>query len=701
MKAFSDIADRGRCGARSPAAVARSATLLPFLLLLGTTVAHAAALPTLHTARQVHSLRSSEADRQYPVHLARAQITFCQTDLSLVFLRDSTGGIFADIGTLPSFRPHPGDFVSVDGVSSPGKFTPVIINARFRLLGHASLPAPPLTSFDRVLSGAVDSQWVGVRGIVRSVRPIWDIDVSITIASGQDRIEVITPGPITAIPSGLVDAGVYVQASAGASFNHRNQLIGTFLFMPDVSFLRIEEPARDPFTRSARRVEDVMRPGTRGPGHRVHLRGIVTSTWGGQHFSLMGPEHGIFITTQDPVSVNVGDVLDVAGFPSVGDYTAVLEDSIVRRSGFTPPPAPIYLTPQQALTGIHDAESIEVDGQFLEASREDNGIPNLLLSAGGVSFLAVLPPGSPREALHRFQPGSRLRIRGICVIHAADDKTPQELTILLRSPADIVVLQRPSWWTTRNTLLVASMLWALAVVIAAWNFVLRRQVRRHTDTIRQQLREADALRLQAEAAHQEKSESLASVLSLQRDLLQAQENLHYQATHDALTGLWNRRALLDLLGKELERCVRTHSSMGVLMLDVDHFKPVNDTLGHLAGDRVLKEIAFRITGATRGYDLSGRYGGEEFLVLLPGCNHSQTEGGAERIRAAIASTPFLVSGSEIALTVSIGATVAPDCAQSETEILSLADLALYQAKSAGRNCTVLRTSFQEENAETI
>jgi diguanylate cyclase (GGDEF)-like protein len=186
------------------------------------------------------------------------------------------------------------------------------------------------------------------------------------------------------------------------------------------------------------------------------------------------------------------------------------------------------------------------------------------------------------------------------------------------------------------------------------------------------------------------------ILTLERNLISAQEKLRFQATHDALTGLWNRGALFDLLHNEIERTLRTHSSMGVLMLDVDHFKPVNDTYGHLAGDAALREMAQRIQRATRPYDTVGRYGGEEFLVILPTCDREQTANSAERIRAAIEAAPFTVAEKEISLTVSIGATVVPDFATSESDILSLSDMALYQAKSEGRNRTVLGTSFRNE-----
>jgi diguanylate cyclase (GGDEF)-like protein len=179
------------------------------------------------------------------------------------------------------------------------------------------------------------------------------------------------------------------------------------------------------------------------------------------------------------------------------------------------------------------------------------------------------------------------------------------------------------------------------------------------------------------------------ILTLQRDLIQAREDLRFQATHDALTGIWNRGTILELLHRELERAVRTHSTTGFLMLDLDHFKQVNDNYGHLTGDIVLKDVAQRIRQAVRSYDLVGRYGGEEFLIVLPGCDEDHILECAERVRSAIAIVPVIVHNSEIPVTASIGATVAIRGATAETDILAAADVALYQAKNNGRNQAVL------------
>jgi two-component system, cell cycle response regulator len=179
------------------------------------------------------------------------------------------------------------------------------------------------------------------------------------------------------------------------------------------------------------------------------------------------------------------------------------------------------------------------------------------------------------------------------------------------------------------------------------------------------------------------------ILTLQAEQLKAREELQLQASHDGLTGTWNRNAILDLLHREYDLAARSGNTIGVIMLDVDHFKRVNDTYGHLAGDQVLIEAARRMQQAVRSYDLVGRYGGEEFLVVSPDCNKEQIQVCAERIRLAMEEQPVLAYGSTIAITVSAGMAILAPWLSSEKDALAAADNALYRAKSGGRNQVVI------------
>jgi two-component system cell cycle response regulator len=178
------------------------------------------------------------------------------------------------------------------------------------------------------------------------------------------------------------------------------------------------------------------------------------------------------------------------------------------------------------------------------------------------------------------------------------------------------------------------------------------------------------------------------ILTLQDEQLKVREELRLQATHDGLTGTWNRSAILDLLHREYELAARSGSAIGVIMLDVDHFKKVNDTYGHLAGDLVLIEAARRMQQAVRSYDLVGRYGGEEFLVVSPDCDKVQVQVCAERIRLAMEERPVLAQGSSIAITVSAGTAILAPQFNTEKDALAAADTALYRAKREGRNQVV-------------
>ena len=178
------------------------------------------------------------------------------------------------------------------------------------------------------------------------------------------------------------------------------------------------------------------------------------------------------------------------------------------------------------------------------------------------------------------------------------------------------------------------------------------------------------------------------ILELQKELIQARESLRFEALHDHLTGLWNRGAVLNLLQREEQRRQRSGDALGVIMVDVDHFKAINDSHGHLVGDVVLTEVAKRLTASVRGYDSVGRYGGEEFLIIVPGCNPQGLIISAERLRGVIAETPINSASGQIPVTISVGlVSVGPGNLKPVEHIalVQAADSALYRAKAKGRN----------------
>lgn len=178
------------------------------------------------------------------------------------------------------------------------------------------------------------------------------------------------------------------------------------------------------------------------------------------------------------------------------------------------------------------------------------------------------------------------------------------------------------------------------------------------------------------------------VLRLQDALLKVQTELQFETAHDHLTGLWNRRAIMGLMRRETQRATRQSHPLGLMMVDLDHFKLINDTYGHQAGDTVLREVARRMLASVRNYDYVGRYGGEEFLIVLADCAPSALAATGERIRASVWGNPIETEAGSIPVTVSIGLASGVASAAAllkEEDLLRAADTALYHAKTSGRN----------------
>lgn len=181
------------------------------------------------------------------------------------------------------------------------------------------------------------------------------------------------------------------------------------------------------------------------------------------------------------------------------------------------------------------------------------------------------------------------------------------------------------------------------------------------------------------------SELRARLLVAKR-ILDLQQSMKFAATHDFLTKLLNRAEILASLKRELSRCERDDRPLAILMADLDHFKKINDSLGHAAGDAVLREVAERLESDLRPYDLIGRYGGEEFLIILPNCSLTVATRRADEIRCLVCKDAVVTTFATVPVAVTIGV-AASDWRQNQSieDLLQHADQALYAAKKNGRN----------------
>jgi diguanylate cyclase (GGDEF)-like protein len=189
------------------------------------------------------------------------------------------------------------------------------------------------------------------------------------------------------------------------------------------------------------------------------------------------------------------------------------------------------------------------------------------------------------------------------------------------------------------------------------------------------------------------------ILCLLDQLTTARETLRELAARDPLTSVWNHNSIIDLLGNELHRAERQGASVGVILVDLDRFKAINDTYGHLAGDEVLREVAQFLTHSIRPYDAVGRLGGEEFLIVMPGCDEINAVSHAERLRAGLNRIAVNTLSGSINVTGSFGATVVgPESRVDAQTAIRIADAAMYEAKNAGRDRVEFRAIGQQVGA---
>jgi diguanylate cyclase (GGDEF)-like protein len=632
-----------------------------------------AALRTITTAREAHSLSSTEAARAYPIHL-RAVATYIDPApgwvTAAMFVHDSTGDIFVKplVGQIRSLVP--GTLLDIQGVSSPGEFAPIVDHPQIKVLGYAGLPpATERPSLMEMQSGVDDAKWIQVEGVVHSVveESVY-ANLQLTMADGVINVmQIKGPGDDY---SHLIDAKVRISGHAGPVMDtQRRHLIGARMQSPNLSSIEILEAApADPFKLPVLPIDGLLRwDSATSLAHRVHVRGRVTLQWPGSSLCITDGTRAICAQTTERTPLRNGSLVDVAGFASALGGSTLLTDAIYKSAaeGADAPVAALPVTPENAIGGSYDSQLIQIDGHLISRDLTSSDT-TLLLASGNSIFTAILPRSLGGPEANAWKDGSVLRLTGICSVVIDEKKSafetgtavPMTFRLLLRSPADIVVLRKPSLWTPEHLVSLLGLALGGTLAVLIWVVILRRRIR------------------------------------------ESEERFRHLAQHDNLTGLATRLLLKDRLNMALEAARRNQTGLTLMMVDLDYFKEINDNFGHAAGDEILRVTAHRLLECVRKSDTVARVGGDEFVVLLPGCGDRQAAEETARKLVADLAVPFSLELDQAPVTVSVGVCISPTGNLDAESLMKNADAALYQAKENGRNRFEIFTAQMEQLQET-
>jgi signal transduction histidine kinase len=448
----------------------------------------------LNTAAAVRSLTVEQAGQKRRVHL-RGVVTFYDSSFYSRFIQDETSGIYLYDSGLP-ISVVPGDLVEVDGTTSPGEYAPIVVPESIKVVGNAPLPEPRRVTYELLVSGQNDSQFVEIVGTVRSVQ----VQVHeatkyylIEVATGRGRISVCAPDLPLKRAEALLDSTVRVRGVCSTQFNRQRQLFAIRLMVPRPDDLVIEQPVpEDPFAINARPIGSLLQFTPQASfDHRVKLEGTVIYFEPGRALFVQDAEQGVEVQTKSREPLQLGDRVEVLGYVGQGEYTPVLQDAIYRQLASGPPLSPATLTTDEVLKGKHDVRLIQITARLLSRAL-DGSQPYLILQDGDRIFHAYLRSREGQHAFARLQNGSLVSVSGVCRIdpgewEAGETWRAKSFSIQLRMENDVVVLRAPSWWTLGKVLWMAAALGFVALAAFGWVGILRRKIAERTRELEVQI----------------------------------------------------------------------------------------------------------------------------------------------------------------------------------------------------------------------
>ncbi len=483
--------------------------LLISLPWFATQASHAAPA-VLTTAAEVRALSPEQAAQRIPVHL-QGVVTYYDQYRVDMFFQDATSGIYVEAKRLLSIRQ--GQSVDVTGVSDPGNYAPIVVQARIEVLGPGRLPKPRKVSFEDLTSGMHNSAFVEISGIVHSAayekQPKFYHDyLNLYLGFGPARVRVAIPRAPQVDLSRFVNARVVVRGACDGTFTRQRQLDGIVIrpqSLKDVIVAHAStlETSAPPLRPAATLMQfSPLTPAN----HRVRVRGIVTFNGPSELVYIRDGDRGLMLQVLQTLALEPGDRVEASGFPSLGDYSPVLQDATVTLLGHGPAPRALPVQADQVLHGDHDGDLIEVQGNLVSL-RTLQGSWLLGMRSGSQVFNAEVVQGDA-PGLDTLPEGSLLRLRGICQMQVNADHEFASFRLLVRSKDDFAVLRRNSAWTLTRTLWFLSGLISAAVV---WVFRFRRRTKEQAARLMGSNEMLERELAEAKDATQLKSEFLANM----------------------------------------------------------------------------------------------------------------------------------------------------------------------------------------------
>ncbi len=461
--------------------------------------------PALTTVAAIRALSSQEADRGLRVKL-RGIVTYSDQKWRYMFFQDQTAGIFIDHVNTPVFA---GQELELTGITSSGEFAPIVMAPQLKIVGIGKLPVSHSVSPEEAAAGAQDSQWVTIEGVVHSNSTDGYMNLAGSLGNVH-IVELFTPAESEQLKS-LVDANIRIQGVFGTIFNRDKQLIGYQLFVSRPQDIVVTKPAPiNPYQAQLIPIANLLRftPGI-DFNHRVHVQGKVT---------MNSMDHGIYIedatggmqVLTSMRNLQMGDVVEAVGYVRSGQtYTPVLRDALVSRLQASAPVVPKILLPEK-IDGRLDSQLVQVDARLVRIVDNPQGKTRVMESKAQI-IDAQIDDDVSLHLLNDLRPGSVLRLTGICMVRVNSDELyqvmnadPDAFRLLLRTPADILVLHAAPWWTSLQVFYILAVFLLITSCIMIWVWLLRRQVQAQTAELRNA---TDA----AEQANRAKSQFLANM----------------------------------------------------------------------------------------------------------------------------------------------------------------------------------------------